>query len=67
MGELKIVFQMKIPTLAVISRTSNLALLQVDGVRFIAQTITAKQVAVVLDLDSTLLESEHLPVQPPEW
>lgn len=61
------VFQMKIPTVAVISRTSSLALLQVDGVRFIAQTITAKQVAVVLDLDSTLLESEHLPVQPPEW
>ncbi|KAL4423463.1 hypothetical protein ABPG77_005415 [Micractinium sp. CCAP 211/92] len=40
---------------------------QVDGVRFIAQTIAAKRVAVVLDLDSTLLESEHLPVQPPEW
>ncbi|KAL4440042.1 hypothetical protein ABPG75_003043 [Micractinium tetrahymenae] len=40
---------------------------RVDGVRFIAQTIAAKQVAVVLDLDSTLLESEHLPVQPPEW
>lgn len=40
---------------------------RVDGVQFIAQTIAAKQVAVVLDLDSTLLESEHLTVQPPEW
>ncbi|PSC71393.1 Ribosome production factor 1 isoform A [Micractinium conductrix] len=40
---------------------------RVEGVAFIARTIAARQVAVVLDLDSTLLESEHLPVQPADW
>ena len=43
------------------------AQLQIDGVSFIAQTIAARQVAVVLDLDATLLESEHLPVEPAGW
>ena len=42
-------------------------LLQIDGVSFVAQTIPARQVAVVLDLDATLLESEHLPVEPAGW
>lgn len=42
-------------------------LLQIDGVSFVAQTIAARQVAVVLDLDATLLESEHLPVEPAGW
>ena len=41
--------------------------MQVDGVRFMRDTVGAKQVAVVLDLDSTLLESEHLPQQPADW
>jgi hypothetical protein len=40
---------------------------QVEGICFISQTIAAKQVAVVLDLDCTLLESEHLYVQPSDW
>lgn len=40
---------------------------QVEGVRFIVQTIAAKKVAVLLDLDATLLESEHLPQTPCDW
>lgn len=40
---------------------------QVEGVRFISQSIAAKQVAVILDLDGTLLESEHLPIAPMNW
>ncbi|PRW33197.1 Ribosome production factor 1 [Chlorella sorokiniana] len=40
---------------------------RIDGVSFIAQTMAARQVAVVLDLDATLLESEHLPVEPAGW
>ena len=48
-------------------RPHPIPLLQIDGVSFIARTIAARQVAVVLDLDATLLESEHLPVEPAEW
>ena len=41
---------------------------QVEGVRFIRDTIASRRVAVVLDLDSTLLESEFLPSgQPADW
>ena len=39
-----------------------------EGVRFIRDTIASRRVAVVLDLDSTLLESEFLPSgQPADW
>lgn len=34
---------------------------------FIARTVAQKKVAVILDIDATLAESEHLPVMPPEW
>jgi hypothetical protein len=39
----------------------------VEGVAFISRTIADRRVAVVLDLDSTLLESEHLPLAPHDW
>ncbi|KAI3431662.1 hypothetical protein D9Q98_004709 [Chlorella vulgaris] len=38
-----------------------------QGVNFMSSTLAARQVAVVLDLDSTLLESEQLQQEPREW
>jgi hypothetical protein len=38
-----------------------------QGVDFMSSTLAARQVAVVLDLDSTLLESEQLQQEPREW
>jgi hypothetical protein len=41
--------------------------MQVCGIAFILRTMASKRVATVLDLDSTLVESERLDILPADW